>query len=323
MLGRNFILIFLIAFTLIKTGLFAQQSSREFKNGIAAIVNNTVITAESVLRELPMEVSRVYFSLPLSEREKYKQLALRGLIQKELMLNEYREKNYNLPDSIFEQRIKETIQREGYTRSSLIKNLRAKGQTYDEYAKDYREQVIYSIMRSEFISTKGIVISPRKIEEYYIANKNQYRQDREIKLRMIVLENAKHGGEESTRVLADEIYAKLADAESFTQMAQIHSDQNNANGGLRIQWDKKGGSLHPSLEKVAFALGQGQVSSVVQLPNACFIMRCEEIRQTKLKSLSEVKDEIEDNLIEQARKERADKWFKKLEAKAHIQTFSF
>ena len=52
-------------------------------------------------------------------------------------------------------------------------------------------------------------------------------------------------------------------------------------------------------------------------------MRCEEIRQTKLKSLSEVKDDIEDNLIEQARKEREGKWFKKLEAKAHIQTFSF
>jgi parvulin-like peptidyl-prolyl isomerase len=303
--------------------LCAQQSSRGFNNGIAAIVNNKVITAESVLRELPMEVSRVYSSLPISEREKYKQLALKGLIRKELMLSDYREKGYNLPDSIFEQRIKETIQREGHTRSSLIKNLRSQGQTFDEYAKDYREQMIHSIMRSEFISTKGIVISPRKIEEYYIANKNQYRQDREIKLRMIVLENSKHGGAASTRSLADEIHAKLADAESFTQMAQIHSDQNNATGGLRAQWDKKGGSLHPSLEKAAFALGQGQVSSVVEISNGCFIMRCEEIRQTKLKSLSEVRDEIEDNLIEQARKERADKWFKKLEAKAYIQIFSF
>tara|TARA_Y100000994_G_scaffold249102_1_gene259066 strand:- start:520 stop:1437 length:918 start_codon:yes stop_codon:yes gene_type:complete len=303
--------------------LCAQQSSRGFNNGIAAIVNNKVITAESVLRELPMEVSRVYSSLPISEREKYKQLALKGLIRKELMLSDYREKGYNLPDSIFEQRIKETIQREGHTRSSLIKNLRSQGQTFDEYAKDYREQMIHSIMRSEFISTKGIVISPRKIEEYYIANKNQYRQDREIKLRMIVLENSKHGGAASTRSLADEIHAKLADAESFTQMAQIHSDQNNATGGLRTQWDKKGGSLHPSLEKAAFALGQGQVSSVVEISNGCFIMRCEEIRQTKLKSLSEVRDEIEDNLIEQARKERADKWFKKLEAKAYIQIFSF
>ena len=93
--------------------LCSQQSSRGFNNGIAAIVNNKVITAESVLRELPMEVSRVYSSLPISEKEKYKQLALRGLIQKELMLNEYREKNYNLTDSIFEQRIKETIKREG------------------------------------------------------------------------------------------------------------------------------------------------------------------------------------------------------------------
>ena len=96
MTERYSILIFVFAFAFGKIGLCGQQSPREFKNGIAAIVNNKVITAETVFRELPMEVSRVYFSLPIGEREKYKQVALRGLIRKELMLNEYREKNYNL-----------------------------------------------------------------------------------------------------------------------------------------------------------------------------------------------------------------------------------
>ena len=50
------------------------------------------------------------------------------------------------------------------------------------------------IMLGEFALTKGIVISPRRIEEHYIANKNQYRRDVEIQLQMIVLSESKNGG---------------------------------------------------------------------------------------------------------------------------------
>ena len=87
--------------------------------------------------------------------------------------------------------------------------LKKRGTTYDEYARTQREEIIFMIMLGELCPTKGIVISPRKIEEHYIANKNQYRRDVEIQLQMIVLsESKKRRGAEATRRLADEIHSQ-------------------------------------------------------------------------------------------------------------------
>ena len=55
-------------------------------------------------------------------------------------------------------------------------------------------------------------------------------------------------------------------------------------GGFRPERDKKAsveesGTLHKSLEDVAFALGRGQISGVVQHGNQCWILRCDEIHR--------------------------------------------
>ena len=307
--------------------LWGQELNREQRNSVAAVVNNKVITAGMVL-----DASRQYLAgqLPTIEaREQAKSEALNALINRELVLQEYGEQKFTLPDSIFEKRIKDRMLEGGYpTRASLVRALKKRGTTYDEYARSQREEIIFMIMLGEFASTKGIVISPRRIEEHYIANKNQYRRDVEIQLQMIVLSESKHGGAEATRRLADEIHSKLVDGDSFTQMAQVYSDLYADAGGFRPERDKKAsveesGTLHKSLEDVAFGLGRGQISGVVQHGNQCWILRCDEIQQKELRSLAEVRDEIEDALMDEEIKARRQKWFNKLRAKAYISERSF
>ena len=307
--------------------LWGQELNREQRNSVAAVVNNKVITAGTVL-----DASRQYLAgqLPTIEaREQAKSEALNALINRELVgLNTV---NKNSPCRIPSLKNASRIEcwRESYpTRASLVRALKKRGTTYDEYARSQREEIIFMIMLGEFASTKGIVISPRRIEEHYIANKNQYRRDVEIQLQMIVLSESKHGGAEATRRLADEIHSKLVDGDSFTQMAQVYSDLYADAGGFRPERDKKAsveesGTLHKSLEDVAFALGRGQISGVVQHGNQCWILRCDEIQQKELRSLAEVRDEIEDALMDEEIKARRQKWFNKLRAKAYISEESF
>ena len=324
-------LIFVFAVALSALPLWGQQfGATKRVNSIAAIVNSKIITAGMVFEQLRKNGPVNLSSYPAAVVERHKKAALNNLIVRELVLQEYKEKQFSVPDSIFDQRIKENMQKNGFpTRESLIVDLRNKGKTYDEFAREQREQMIFNIMLSEFVSTKGIVISPRKIENYYIANKNQYRKDSEIKLRMITLVNSKHGGPEATRRLADEIHTKLADAESFAQMAQIHSDDQHAReGGLRPGWESKAkpdkpGTLRKELEQAAFSLGQGQVSPVIQLGDGCWIIRCEGIRHQELRSLADVRDEIEDVLKSAERNAREQRWFGKLQTKAHIERFQY
>ena len=92
-------------------------------------------------------------SAPSAVLERQKEIARNNLIVRELVLQEYKEKQFSVPDSIFDQRIKENMQKNGFpTRESLIVDLRNKGKTYDEFAREQREQMIFNIMLSEFVS---------------------------------------------------------------------------------------------------------------------------------------------------------------------------
>ena len=299
------------------------------RNGIVAEVNDKIITRQMVIDAMMLDADllrRQYAARqPQLYGQKYTQLqadTLEALIRRELVLHEYQEKDYKLPESIIEQRILEDIRAEYGNRVTLIKSLQQSDMTYEEFARLQREKIIQMVMRGQFISKANIVISPRQIEEYYVANKDKFRSGVEIRLRIIFLDAKKHGDAEDTRKLADEIHRVLQTGDSFAGVASIYSDQNRATGGLREEWIQRG-ILAPALEKAAFALGQGQFSPVVATPQGCFILRCEEISQAKLKSLAEVRGQIEQTLLEAEQQAREDKWFERLKRKSHVRQFSF
>ena len=305
------------------------QAPSARRNGIVAEVNDKIITRQMVIDAMMLDADllrRQYAARqPQLYGQKYTQLqadTLEALIRRELVLHEYQEKDYKLPESIIEQRILEDIRAEYGNRVTLIKSLQQSDMTYEEFARLQREKIIQMVMRGQFISKANIVISPRQIEEYYVANKDKFRSGVEIRLRIIFLDAKKHGDAEDTRKLADEIHRVLQTGDSFAGVASIYSDQNRATGGLREEWIQRG-ILAPALEKAAFALGQGQFSPVVATPQGCFILRCEEISQAKLKSLAEVRGQIEQTLLEAEQQAREDKWFERLKRKSHVRQFSF
>ncbi|MDP6795598.1 MAG: peptidyl-prolyl cis-trans isomerase [Verrucomicrobiota bacterium] len=304
------------------------QSTSAHRNSIVAEVNDKIITRHMVdlaMRKEEEHLRREYARQPQVYGQKYTQLqaeTLERLIRRELMLLEYQEKGFKLPESIIDQRIKEDIRAEYGNRATLIKSLQVSNMTYEEFARLQREMIIQMVMINQFVSKANIVISPRQIEKHYVANKDAFRTGIEIRLRVIFLDAKKHGGAKSTRKLADEIHTILLSGESFAGIASVYSDQNQASRGLKPDWVKRG-DLASELDQAAFALGQGQFSPVVELPHGCYLLRCEEVSQAKLRGLTEVRDQIEQTLIEAEQQAREDKWYDRLKRKSHVRQFSF
>ena len=148
------------------------QTAPPYRNSIVAEVNDKIITRQMVMDAMKREVTllrRQYARQPQLFGQKYTQLqadTLEALIRRELVLREYMEKGYNLPESIIEQRIKENIRSEYGNRVTLIKSLQQSDMTYEEFARYQREKIIQMVMQGQFISKANIVISPRQIEEY-------------------------------------------------------------------------------------------------------------------------------------------------------------
>ena len=114
---------------------------------------------------------------------------------------------YQLPDSVVDQLVQDRIRERFGDRVTFIKTLQAQGMTVEQFRKEVRDQYIISALRQQKCSSE-IVISPYKIENYYLAHQDDFKMEDEIKLRMIVL-NKTSPDDTNTVHRAREILAKI------------------------------------------------------------------------------------------------------------------
>jgi parvulin-like peptidyl-prolyl isomerase len=119
--------------------------------------------------------------------------------------------------------------------------------------------------------------------------------------------------------LADEILVKLKEGASFAQMASIYSDSMKEKGGDRGWIDRT--LFKKELSDPAFALKAGQVSDVIDLPEACYLIQVEEVKAAHVKPLADVREEIEKTLKVSEQGRLKSKWIDRLKAKSFIRYF--
>src|SRR5262245_34767617 len=99
-------------------------------NYVVAIVNDAIITRKEVLTATiddALFLERRYGSQPQVLREKLRELEeerVEALVERRLILDEYKKAGYNLPESVFEERINRDIRTYG-NRMTLMKTLQA------------------------------------------------------------------------------------------------------------------------------------------------------------------------------------------------------
>lgn len=312
--------LFVIAGLAIAVGprLAAQE---EPLNGIAVVVNDVVITYDDVYRGIGDDIrslTRQYRNEPEVLQQKIAALQrdrTELLVENQLILHEFETAGYNLPDSFIEERVQARIKEQFGDRPHLIKTIEQEGITYETYRKRIREQFIVEQMRMKNVASE-ILISPYKIETYYLQHQSDHQVPDQIKLWIIELDKAKHDGE-AAKAFAREILAKLKEGVPFAEMARIYSDgPQKDQGGDRGWVDRE--FLRKELADVGFSLKPGQLSDVIEGPEIFSIIQVEQLRPAHVKPLAEVRDDIEKQLVSQERNRLTKKWIKRLTDKSYI-----
>lgn len=298
----------------------------ELINGIRAVVHDSVVTYDEVFTSAEREMAllaRQYRNDPEGFRKKREELLndkLEQSVERELVLHDFSQAGYNLPESIVDEAVQERLREQfGGDRATLTKTLQAEGLTFEKFRQRLRDQIIVEILRAKNISQE-LVISPHKIEKYYLENQDKYKVDDEVKLRMIVLN--KTGGTDgaSVRKRADEILAKIKEGASFAEMASIYSQDGHRSQGGSWDWLDKS-VLRKELADVAFKLKAGECSEVIDLPEACYLIQVEGVRPAHVRPLSEIHEEIERNLLIQERARLQQRYIEKLRRKTFVRYF--
>jgi peptidyl-prolyl cis-trans isomerase SurA len=302
---------------------FAQEA--QVVDGIAAIVNGDVITYSQV-RQLsaPREkLLRSQFTGQELENklQEVRKLALKDLIDRRLIIQAFKKESFQIPDHIVDQRVHDIVRESfGGDRNTFVKTLEAQNYSLGEFKEKEMERIIVSAMRSHNVKT-NYIISPTKIEDFYRKHRDLFTTKEEIKLRMIMISGQKDtGNAQAQKALAEEVLGKLASGGEFEQVAQIYSEDSTKENGGDWGWIQRN-TLAAPLEKFAFNMPVGRISSIIDYAGNYYILKVEDKRGGTTKSLAEARSEIEKKLIQDEAAQIQERWIASLREKAYIRQF--
>ncbi|MCH6256756.1 peptidylprolyl isomerase [Puniceicoccaceae bacterium K14] len=315
--------------TLVKSAEAASKVGTRFANGIAAIVEDKIITVEDIRRELQPLLPQIQAQAN-NNPEAFRQLleqaendVIQMLTDNELIVKEFFEQDgATIPYSYIEnQREEEIITRFEGDRSKFLGYLKSIGKTPDEYDEGIRNEIIVSFMSGRMRKTQSF-ISPVKIEEFYKENQQEFHLKEAIKLRMIKLSQVADEGPEILEQSAKRIISELDDGADFAELAKTHSQDSKARKGGDWGWVEKG-ALIEKLSTLAFSLQPGQYSEEpINLGSNYFILFVEDYRPEGFEELENLRDQIENMLISQEAQLAQQRWLERLRRDGYVRRFN-
>jgi peptidyl-prolyl cis-trans isomerase D len=146
-----------------------------------------------------------------------------------------------------------------------------------------------------------VQVTPEDLRSYYDQHREQYRVPEQVKVSHILIKTPLPGpdgkvdekGVAEAQHRAEDLLKQLKNGARLEDLAQKYSeDPGSAKQGGSLGWIGRGQTV-PEFEKVAFSLPKGQVSGLVKSSYGFHIIRVDDKQEAHMKTLDEVKAEIE------------------------------
>jgi peptidyl-prolyl cis-trans isomerase D len=183
---------------------------------------------------------------------------------------------------------------------------------YDSHQKNYansipeKRKVKYVMIDLSKIQN-GVQVTHDELQSYYNQHRDQYRVAEQAKVSHILIKTPLPGpdgkvdekGVAEAQRRAEDLLKQLKAGAKFEDLARKYSeDPGSAKEGGSLGWIGKGRTV-PEFEKAAFSLPKGQISDLVKSSYGFHIIRVDDRQDAHMKTLEEVKDQIEPILKQQ------------------------
>ncbi len=302
----------------------AQTNAAQAVDGYAAAVNERVITMGDVLDYIQPNILQLRDSYAGEElerrREEAYQTGLNLLIEQALIVEEFGKQGGSIPDRLINDRINDVIfEQFDNDRARFLAALAEEQITLEEWRERIRERLIVNALRQQEV-TDRVQITPEALRRAFEQNRAKYDQPGQIKLNMITLRKDRAADEQSAREQAVMIRGRILAGESFSKLAEEFShDPKAANGGA-WGWIKPE-DLRAELKGALAHLQDGEISEVLDTPEAFYLAQIEERKAAHVATLEELRPELEKEVrrTESDRLYRA--WMERLKRKHAVQLF--
>jgi peptidyl-prolyl cis-trans isomerase D len=163
-----------------------------------------------------------------------------------------------------------------------------------------KRKVKYAIVETGKAAA-DVQVTSDDLRTYYDQHRDQYRMPEQVKVSHILIKTPLPGpdgkvdekGVAEARHRAEDLLQQLKSGAKLEDLAKKYSeDTGSAKQGGSLGWIGKGQTV-PEFEKTAFSLSKGQMSDLVKSSYGFHIIRVEDKQEAHVRTLDEVKPEIE------------------------------
>jgi peptidyl-prolyl cis-trans isomerase D len=158
-------------------------------------------------------------------------------------------------------------------------------------------------------------VTQQELEAYYDQHRDEFRVPEQVNVRHILIKTPLPGPDgkvdqkavDAAQAKAEDVLKQVKAGGNFAELAKKYSDDpGSAKEGGSLGWIGRGRTV-PEFEKAAFSLPKGGTSDLVKSSYGFHIIHVDDKQDAHMKSLAEVKDQIEPIIKQQKAAQAAQK----------------
>jgi peptidyl-prolyl cis-trans isomerase SurA len=265
---------------------------------IIARVNDQVISKSDYERaEQQLEQEAQQSNWSQQELMEQRRDLLRSLVDKQLLLSEGKTLDITGETELVKRLDEIRKQNNLDSMEDLQKAVEAQGISYEDFKQQIRDSVITSTVISQQVG-QHIQITPSEVQDYYNAHQADFQRPEQVKLSEILIstpdpDNAAQVADAEKK--ADDIEGRLKGGADFATVAKADSAGPTAAQGGDLGAFKPG-QLPKIMEDSTFHLKPGEYTQPIRTKQGWLILQVKEHQQGGLAPLTEVQNQIQEQV---------------------------
>ncbi|WP_282011316.1 peptidylprolyl isomerase [Nitrospina watsonii] len=297
-------------------------ANAEVLDRVVAKVNNEIITLSALEERARVDLAR-FQSMGVENiptLEEVRSRALDQMIDEILLVDVASKVGLIVEESQMQDALDDVRQRGNLSEKQLEEMLKQEGRSLEEYKKRIREQILMSKVINLEVRSR-IKVSDKEIAEFYDEHRKEFWTTAQVRARHIlfIMDQSLDSDQIATKERkAREALAKIRNGADFAEVAQEFSEDVTASNGGDLGVLEKG-KMIPEFEKAAFALKNGEVSSIVRSPYGLHIIKVDEVLPGAPIPMEDVENQIIAQLKQQSFRTYFEEYIEDLHARSFIE----
>ncbi len=295
----------------------------EIVDRVIAVVNDDIITQYELDSTVDLVLKRYEQNIRAEDRERIVGEARKALLSRMIDDVILRQEARRLGISIREEELTSTIQDALNRRNVSMENLREtlikEGTNYEKYREATRNDLIKARVMQREIRPR-VSVTGEEIGAFYQEHRNEYEGKLRVRLLMIALpvrDGSDEAAKSAQRAKAESILKRIRGGEPFEALANENALGPERTGG-DIGYVEKG-SMHPSIEGIAFSLKPGETSDIIESPQGFCIIRIVDKKGGGSLSVKATREDVEEQIFREKMDKKYTEWLAEKRQKAHIE----